>query len=455
MEREYDVVVIGTGVAGDDVADHCSDAGLRVAIADYRRFGGPCALRGCVPKKVLVGAAEVVARVRDQQGKGIAGDVSIDWPELIAFEHSFTDPTPERKEERYRKKGIDAYHGFARFIGPNTVNVDNDTLTARHIVIATGAKPRPLDVPGADLMTSSDEFLHVEHLPKRIIFIGGGYISFEFSHIAARAGAEVTILQRGERVLNQFDPDLVDRLVLASREAGIDVRLNMPLKSIEKIPGGLRVYAGREGDQIFEASMVVHGAGRVSAIDGLDLEKGNVETDRRGIKVNEYLQSVSNPAVYVVGDANPKSLQLVPVVAVDAHIVIDNIINGNSRTADYSVVPSAVFTIPPIASVGLTEEAAKRLDIAYSAHTGDLSSRLTYRRIGQKYAGYKLLIDDDSRRILGAHLLGDHMEEVINIFALAMKNGLTVDDLTLDAVPWAYPTSVYDIIYMIHRLVRL
>ncbi|GLI47488.1 dihydrolipoyl dehydrogenase family protein [Methanoculleus bourgensis] len=456
MEREYDVIVIGTGVAGSDIAWHCREAGMRVAITDHQTYGGTCALRGCVPKRVLAGAAEVVARVHDQQGRGIRGEVSIDWPQLIAFERSFTDPVPRRKEERFRRAGIHTCRGFARFAGPDRVAIGDDLFSARYIVIATGAHPRPLDVPGADLMTQSDDFFYLETLPERIVFIGGGYISFEFAHVAARVGAKATILQRSGRVLKGFDHDIVGRLVQASREVGIDVQMNMPLLSVEKTGGGLLVRAGREGEEeTFEADMVVHGAGRVPAIEGLDLAAGGVETDRRGIRVNEYLQSVSNPAVYVAGDANTRGVQLTPVAVRDAHIVVDNILNGNARAADYSVVPSAVFTNPPIASVGLTEEAVKEKGIPYIVHAGDLSERFTNRGINQKHVGYKLLIASDSRRILGAHLIGHHVEEVINIFALAIKHGLMVDDLTLDAIPWAYPSNTYDITHMVHPLARM
>jgi len=456
MEREYDVIVIGTGVAGSDVAWHCREAGMRVAITDHQTYGGTCALRGCVPKRVLAGAAEVVARVHDQQGRGLRGEVSIDWAQLLAFERSFTDPVPRRKEERFRRAGIHTWRGFARFAGPNRVAIGDDLFSARYIVIATGAHPRPLDVPGADLVTQSGDFFYLETLPERIVFIGGGYISFEFAHVAARGGAKATILQRSGRVLKGFDHEIVDRLVQASREVGIDVQMNMPLLSVEKTAAGLLVRAGREGEEeTFEADIVVHGAGRVPAIEGLDLAAGGVETDRRGIRVNEYLQSVSNPAVYVAGDANPGGVQLTPVAVRDAHIVVDNILNGNARAADYWVVPSAVFTNPPIASVGLTEEAAKEKGIPYIVHAGDLSERFTNRGINQKHVGYKLLIASDSRRILGAHLIGHHVEEVINIFALAIKHGLTVDDLTLDAIPWAYPSNAYDIIHMVHPLVRM
>ncbi len=288
MEREYDVVVIGTGVAGSDVAWHCGDAGMRVAITDRREYGGTCALRGCVPKKVLAGAAEVVARVHDQQGNGVRGTVSIDWPALIAFVRTFTDPTPRRKEESLREAGVDTYHESARFVGPNRVMIGDDTLTARQIVIAAGAHPRPLGVPGADLVTSSDDFFYLETLPDRIVFIGGGYISFELAHVAARAGSSTTILQRSGRVLKGFDPDIVDRLVLASREIGIDVQVNMPLVSVERTTAGLLVRAGKKGEEsTFEADMVVHGAGRVSTTEGLGLAAGNVATDRRGIAVDD------------------------------------------------------------------------------------------------------------------------------------------------------------------------
>ncbi|WP_292518882.1 NAD(P)/FAD-dependent oxidoreductase [Methanoculleus sp.] len=455
MEREYDVLVIGTGVAGSDVAWHCREAGMRVAIVDCRDYGGTCALRGCVPKWVLAGATTAVASVRDRQETGITGDVSIDWPRLIAFEHTFTDPIPRRKEEGFRGAGIHTYHGFARFTGPNRVAIGNDTFTARYIVIAAGAHPRPLNVPGEDLITPSEDFFYLPKLPERIIFIGGGYISFEFAHVATRAGSTVTILQRSGRVLSGFDPDIAERLVLATREIGIDVQVNMPLISVERKTAGLRVRAGKPGkEEIFDADMVIHGAGRVSVVEGLDLAAGNIETDRRGIVVDDHLQSVSNPAVYVAGDASPNSPQLTPVAVMDAHIVVDNILHGNTRTADYSVVPSAVFTTPSIASVGLTEEEAKEKGIPYVVNAGDLSGRFTNRGIGEKHAGYKLLVDGDSRRILGAHLIGPSVGEVINIFALAIKHNLTVDNLTLDAIPWAYPSSTYDIIHMIYPLVR-
>lgn len=447
MAREYDLVVIGTGTSGSIVAFESACAGLSVAIADRRPFGGTCAMRGCIPKKVLAGAAEIVERCRGMRGRGVSGDTGIHWTDLMNFKRTFTDPVPGNKETAFLDAGIDIFHGHARFTGRNTVSIGDDELAASAIVIATGAEPRPLNVPGEEHLTTSDRFLETDTLPERIVFIGGGYISFEFAHIAARAGAGVAILQRSGRLLGKFDPDLVDMLVQASDDAGIRVYRNMPVRSIESGADAFIVRAGKDDVEVFEADMVVHGAGRVPAIERLDLERAGIETDPRGIAVNEYLQSVSNPSVYVVGDANSRGIQLSPVADGDAEAVAINIVEGNIAKPDYSVVPSVVFTIPTIASVGLTEERAKERGLRYVLHTGDASNWLSAQRIGLNYAGYKILVDPETDRILGAHLLGDNAGEFINLFALAIKTGITTADLK--SMIWAYPTTISDIRYML------
>jgi glutathione reductase (NADPH) len=246
-DNRFDVIVIGVGMAGLSVAHKAASAGKKVAVVDSRPYGGTCALRGCDPKKVLVGAAEVVDWQRRMTGHGVSGEARIDWGELMAFKRTFTEPVPQKLETNLDKQGVATYHGETRFIGPNRLQVGEDTLTGEHIVIAAGAKPRELGIPGAECVSTSTDFLELEALPKRIIFIGGGYISFEFAHIAARAGAEVTILHRSERPLQGFDPDLVARLVDASSELGIDVRVNTEVTAVEKRrdTGGSR---GRPGD---------------------------------------------------------------------------------------------------------------------------------------------------------------------------------------------------------------
>ncbi len=248
----------------------------------------------------------------------------------MRFKRSFTEPVPKAREDQFSNAGIDTFHGYARFTEATAIKVtgkDRGTdrvLNGKHILIATGAKPAKLNIPGEEYVTISDQFLELDDLPKRIVFIGGGYISFEFAHIAARSGAEkITILHRGSKPLGQFDPDLVDQLVKRTRELGIDVQLQTEVKAIVSSSGnGLTVNASFKQDdnskeeRAFETDMVVHGAGRVPDIQHLDLEAARIEYDqKKGIKVNEYLQSISNPAVYAAGDVIAASggPQLTPV----------------------------------------------------------------------------------------------------------------------------------------------
>lgn len=207
MRKRYDLVVIGTGTAASTVASRCRAAGWAVAIIDSRPFGGTCALRGCDPKKVLVGAAEAIDWIRRLDQKAISADgTHIDWSRLIAFKRSIIASVPESREQGFAKRGIDAFHGRAKFTGRTMVAVENEVLEGRYVVVAAGAKPANLEIPGAEYFVTSEQFLELEHLPHRVVFVGGGYISFEFAHIAIRAGAQVTILHRGERPLNLFDP---------------------------------------------------------------------------------------------------------------------------------------------------------------------------------------------------------------------------------------------------------
>jgi len=219
----FDLVIIGTGVAASTAAWKCHSAGWRVAIIDSRPFGGTCALRGCDPKKVLVGAAEVIDWNRRMESKGIINPdkLKIYWPDLMHFKRSFTEPVPKKREEQFSKAGIIAFHGRARFIGQRTVIVDDThRLNGHHILIAAGAHPTKLGIPGEDNIVKSDQFLELNELPSSIAFVGGGYISFEFAHIAAIAGSKVTILHRGTRPLNNFDPYLVDMLLQKTHELG-------------------------------------------------------------------------------------------------------------------------------------------------------------------------------------------------------------------------------------------
>ncbi len=450
MAKKYDLVAIGTGSGASAVASRCRAAGWQVAIVDSQPFGGTCALRGCDPKKVLVGIAEVIDWNRRMKGKGIRADQArIEWPELIRFKRSFTGPVPKHREEGFSRAGIAAFHGRARFVGATAVQVGEDALEGRYVVVATGQKPATLKIRGAEHLTTSDQFLELDELPQRIVFIGGGYISFEFAQVAARTGAHVTILHRGARPLAGFDPDLVDQLVERSRKFGVDIQLETEAEAIEREPDRLTVHARTAGEKrVFEAEMVVHGAGRVPEIDDLELAKAGVEWDKRGVKVNEYLQSISNPAVYAAGDAAASGgPPLTPVASYEGQIVAANLLEGNHRRPDYTGVPTVVFTVPPLASVGLPERTAREQGLRFKTNCENTSGWYSSRRVGETCSGFKVLVEESTGRILGAHLLGPQADELINLFALAIRSGLRATDLK-EAL-FAYPTHASDVGYML------
>jgi glutathione reductase (NADPH) len=440
----YDVIVIGTGTAAQVVSSRVRGAGQSVAMIDHRPFGGTCALRGCDPKKMLVSGAEAADWARRMHGRGVVGELRINWKELIAFKRIFTDPVPKKREESFTKQGVDAFHGIARFDGPDTVIVEGRALKGRHIVIAAGARPVPLDFPGAEHAIISDAFMELEDLPKRIVMVGGGYIAAEFSHVAARAGAKVTVLQRAERMLTRFDPELVDWLMQKFSEIGIEVQTGTAVEAIERAGNGFRVRAGAKSREIaIDADLVVHAAGRAPDLDALNLDAAGVAVEHGRIVLNEFLQSVSNPAVYAAGDAAAKGPPLTPVSSHDGKVVAANLLEGNRLRPDYRGVPSVAFTLPPIAAVGLSEAEARKQAPKLRVNSARVQDWYTARRVGEAVYGYKTLVEGESGRILGAHLVGPHADEVINIFGLAIRHNLTADDLK--TTMFAYPTGASDI----------
>ena len=450
MQESFDLVVIGTGHGGSPPAYRCRGAGWRVAVVDELPYGGTCALRGCDPKKVLVGAADLVAWSRRMQGHGVHGETRIDWQAVMRFKRTFTEPVPAERQAAFEKAGIVTYHGQARFVGPDRLMVGNDTLESRHFVVAAGAKPRPLGIEGEASVITSTDFLELDRLPERVAFVGGGYISFEFAHVAQRAGAQAVLAGRGTP-LQQFDRDLVQRLVDHTRKLGVEVRLGADVTAVEKNPDRYRLRLDTEGGHdTVRVDLVVHGAGRVPNTEGLRLQEANVATDGRGgLQVNEFLQSVTNPRVYAAGDAAPVpgSLPLTPVAGYQGDIVASNLLNGNSRTGDYRAIQSVVFTIPPLASIGLTEVEARREQLDVRVKTEDTSQWYSNRRVNETCAMFKTIVENGSDRVLGAHLLGPHAEEVVNLFALAIRQGLTATDLKHHI--YAYPTSGSDLPYML------
>jgi glutathione reductase (NADPH) len=449
MER-YDLIVVGTGAGGSGVATRCAKSGWRVAVVDEEPYGGTCALRGCDPKKVLVGVSDLVDWHRRMTGLGVTGDVKLDWSALMRFKRTFTEPVPLEKEQAYRKLGVATYHGPGRFTAPDRISAEGKDLESRFVVIASGAKPATLGIPGEEFLKTSADFLELDSLPARIVLVGAGYIAFEFAHIAARAGANVVMCGRGHP-LKAFDSDLVARLIEHTRKLNVDIRLDSPVRGVERHGSEFRVtFSSATGEAEILADLVVHAAGRVPKTGELDLASANVATDHRGgVKVNSWLQSVTNPQVYAAGDAAASldGLPLTPVAAHQSAIVASNLLHGNNKSPDYRAIPSVVFTTPALASVGITEKEALARGEKVRVKCEDTGKWFSSRSVSQAASMYKTLTDKTTDRIVGAHLLGPHAEELINLFALAIRHELTATDIAHGI--FAYPTSGSDVAYML------
>ncbi len=444
--QEFDTVVIGSGTSAYYAVDGLNKAGRRVAIVDERPYGGTCALRGCQPKKYLVSNAEAVAMASHLVGRGIVAGPKTDWQSLQALKNAFLDGLSEAEVKDWQEAGVTTFHGRAVMSGEDEVTVGHDRLRAQHIVLATGSTPLRSEIPGAEHIRDSEHFLNLPDLPSRIVFIGGGYISFEFAHVAIHAGAEkVTILHRSSQPLKAFDQDIVKVVLKASEVEGIKVVLNESPRSVESAENGF-ILQGSKG-AVYESDLIIAATGRVPNLSVLKGGYGKVESSLRGVIVNEFLQSVSNPGVYAVGDCAATKYMLAPVADEEGKTAARNILEGNIKTIDYSVVPSVVFTIPSIGSVGLTEEQAKQQALDFRVNQGMTTHWPSSKRIGEEHGTYKILIDNQTNEILGAHIARHNSCEAINVLALAMKHKITASELA--EFMWAYPTITSDLKYMV------
>ena len=451
MVKSYDVVVVGSGSGGQTAAYTLMEYGLSVAVVENSATpGGICALAGCQAKKWYYEATETMARARHLAGKGLIRLPELDWSIIRDQKRAFTEPIPDATRNGLKGSGIDFIAGTAAFNDAATLMVNGEPVQGKYIVLATGAHPMSLPFPGAEHLITSSDFLELDHLPPRIVFIGGGFISFEFAHFAARLGPakRVVILEALPRPLGPFDADMVEQLMAASQDEGIEIHTGVDITGVEKNGSGVVVRTG--SGEVFEADLVVHGAGRAPTIEGLKLEAGQVDYGRRGITVDNTMRT-SNPRVFAVGDC-AATIQLARVADYEAYVAVKNILaeeeGGSGAAVDYRAVPSILFTYPEYAMVGATEDALKKDGIRYYKNTDRNLSWPTYRRIGMQHAAFKVLVDD-TNHVLGAHIISDNAAGLINIFKQAMLQNQTVEDLYWQHVMTPYPSRESDIIYML------
>ncbi|EAH4448569.1 NAD(P)/FAD-dependent oxidoreductase [Listeria innocua] len=440
-EFTYDVVIIGSGASGTTVAFEAQAAGLKVAIVEERSWGGTCVLRGCDPKKVLVGAAEARNLSTRLRGKGIKEAATISWTDLMAFKETFVEDVPESRLESFQEAGIETFFGPASFQNENTLQVGNDILSAKKIVIATGATPNTLKVEGQEHIQTSDDFLSLEKLPDSVVFIGGGYISFEFASIALAAGRDVHIIHHNSEPLKKFDPDFVAALVATLKEEGIHFHFDTDITKINK--NGEKLHIESKNGFSLETDLIIGATGRTPNIAHLALDKANIDYTKKGITVNEKLQTPNHPHIYACGDvAATKGAPLTPVVSMEAALVAKNILGGNEKI-DYPAIPSVVFTSPKLASIGISMEEATANPEKYQIKNHDTTNWYTYRRTNEKIALAKIIEDRETGQIKGAHFLSEEADYMVNYIAILMKANLTLADL--QSVIFAYPSPASDL----------
>ena len=442
--KHYDVLIIGGGNAGMGVTVPTREAGLSVAMLEDWDLGGTCPNRGCTPKKVLVAAAHALHEINHAGAHHISvAAPSLDWAKLIGREKDLIKGIPSGLAGAMEKRGVEVIRGRGRFVSPDAVQVGEETIEADNIVVATGSTPRSLPIPGAELMITSDEVLSETTRPAEVVFIGGGVIALEFSHVYARAGSKVTILEVMPRLLPALDADAVAQVHAMTEALGVTIHTGVKVERIEQAGARLRVVFDDGQSRTIEADRVINGAGRVANVEGLELEAGNVEHDRGRVAVDESLRSTSNPKVHFCGDVLWTSPQLSPIATYEGRVVGRNIAEGARHAPDYRVIPSCVYTVPALATVGLTEQAATDQGLTFTTHSSDMSGWFATRTSAESTAWSKVLVEAGSDKILGANIIGHAGEELIHFFALAMRHGITASQIK-DTI-FGFPTFSADI----------
>jgi len=386
---------------------------------------------------VLVSTIELFHRARHGGKLGIKGsdNLELDWPAVIARKDDIVASWSKGKDATPAKLGIPALQGKGVFTGPHEISVDGRNYSAEKFVIATGSKPARPPISGAEWAITSDELIHLEQQPRRLVIVGGGFIGLEFGFALACAGSKVTVLQSGPHIAPALDDEIRDILLESARQAGIDIKTNVKVKNIGADKTVEAEIAG--GNTKFAADQVLLATGRPSNVEPLNPQAAGIELDRSAVKVNEYLQSVSAPHIYAVGDAAGKH-QHTPVAWYEGPIAAHNALKGNQKKTDFSVFPSAIFTIPAIGQVGLTEKeaSARGINTRVSKLSFDANPAAGVR--DETEGLVKIVYEEGTEKLLGVHVIGAGAEDIVQIAAVAMKGGLTKSQV--GAMHYVFPT---------------
>lgn len=449
-KKHYDVFIIGSGVAGQTAAEICIKHDLKVAIADEREFGGTCANRGCDSKRILMEFTNLVYKSESLLGNGVEKVPEINWKKVQKFRRSFSNPIPPNTEEKLTKLGISLYHQSPKFISENEIEIEGKRVTANNFVIATGNIPRPLNIDGKKHLQDSEDVLNFKKIPKSVTFIGSGYIAMEFSCMLALMGCKVTVLERGDSALSNFDPYLVKILVKKLDQSGVEFLFNVDVTSVQKLKKNLKVSYSHDGVlKNHKSRKVINATGRIPSLEALNLDKAGVASDHSGVLVNDYLQSKTQKHIYACGDVSSKSLSLTPLSGLQGYIVGNNIVKNQSKQLDVPCVPSTVFTNPNLSSVGYGEEEARSRYKNIKVYQGDSSGWFNARREKENTYAYTVIVNERTDEIVGAHILSPQANETINVFATAIYNKMTASDFK--RIIMTYPSFSMDLKKMLEN----
>ncbi len=444
-EFDYDLITIGAGSGGVRASRVAASHGAKVAVCEEYRVGGTCVIRGCVPKKMLVYGAHFAEDLQDAKAFGWdVGECTFDWTVLRDNVLRDVDRLNGLYTQTLENNGVEIISQRATVSGPNEVTLaDGSKLTARYILIATGARPHVPSCPGHEHGITSNEAFHLEALPKRILIAGGGYIANEFAGIFNEFGTHVTIINRSDKLLRGYDEQLRDRLLQISLTKGIDFRFNAEFRKIEKLDSGaLRVSMTNHDD--LEVDCVMFATGRMPNTEGLGLEEAGVELGERGaIKVDRFSKT-SADSIYAVGDVTDR-VQLTPVAIREGQAFADTVFGNTPTAVDHSCVPSAVFSHPPLCGVGLTESQARNTLGTIRVYTSDFRPMKNVLAGRNERSLYKMICDE-AGKVVGIHLLGPDAPEILQAAAVAVKAGLHKADF--DATVAIHPTMAEELVLM-------
>jgi glutathione reductase (NADPH) len=442
---DFDYFVIGAGSGGVRSARIAAGHGARVAIAEEYRVGGTCVIRGCVPKKLLVIGAHFAEDLEDARRYGwTIGDKRFDWPTLRDHVLADVDRLNTAYQSTLDSHRVETFHARATIVGANRVQVDGREVTARHVLVSTGARPMLPAVPGAEHGITSNEVFHLDALPKRAVICGGGYIANEFAGIFNELGVEVTQVIRSDKLLRGWEPALADRLLAIATQKGVRFRFNTLPEKIEKQADGSLLLTCAGGKAI-ETDLLLWAIGRVPNSEGLGLDAVGVQPGPNGAIAVDAASNAGPPWLHAVGDVTDR-LQLTPIAIREGHALADTLFGGKPWTVDYGHVPSAVFSHPPLASVGLTEGEARTRLGNVRIFTSDFRPMKAVLAGRNERSLYKLVVDAATDRLVGAHMIGPDAPEILQALAIAVKAGLT--KAQLDETVALHPTMAEELVLM-------